>query len=141
MAYRVSKYGNIIKEDNGVITLIPMDEGSSLYQEYVQFLTAGGTVEPSNLFTEEEEEIEANAPTEVPLWKLRFILSQMGLEESIIEIMNKLPEPQKTAAIYIWNYGNNIDRQSSTVYFIQTALGLTDTQVNNIYIQANSLIL
>jgi len=140
MQYKTSKYGNIIKEDNGVITLIPMDETSTLYQEYIQFLQSGGTVEPSNLFTEEEE-IEANAPTEVPLWKLRFILSQMGLEESIIEIMNKLPEPQKTAAIYIWNYGNNIDRQSSTVYFIQTALGLTDTQVNNIYIQANSLIL
>lgn len=140
MQYKTSKYGNIIKFDNNIITLIPMDEGSSLYQEYLQFLTAGGTVEPSNLFTEEEE-IEANTPTEVPLWKLRFILSQMGLEESIIEIMNELPEPQKTAAIYIWNYGNSIDRQSSTVHFIQTALGLTNTQVNNIYIQANSLIL
>ena len=140
MQYKTSKYGNIIKEDNGVITLIPMDEGSSLYQEYVQFLTAGGTVETSELFTEEEE-IAFNIPTEVALWKLRFILSQMGLEESIIEIMNELPEPQKTAAIYIWNYGNSIDRQSSTVHFIQTALGLTDTQVNNIYIQANSLIL
>lgn len=140
MQYKTSKYGNIIKEDNGVITLIPMDETSTLYQEYLQFLQSGGTVETSELFTEEEE-IAFNIPTEVALWKLRFILSQMGLEESIIEIMNELPEPQKTAAIYIWNYGNSIDRQSSTVHFIQTALGLTDTQVNNIYIQANSLIL
>jgi hypothetical protein len=86
MTYKISKYGNIIKVDDGIITLIPMDDSSSLYQEYLQFLTAGGTVEPSNLFTEEEE-IEANAPTEVPLWKLRFILSQMGLEESIIEVI------------------------------------------------------
>lgn len=138
MSYKISKYGNIIKCDNDTITLIPMDEGSSLYQEYVQFLTAGGTVEPSNLFTEEEE-LEFNTPSEVALWKLRFVLSQMQLADSITDAMNQLPEPQKTASNYIWNYGNSIDRQSSTISFIQTALGLTDNQVNNIYIQANSL--
>ena len=140
MQYKTSKYGNIIKEDNGVITLIPMDETSTLYQEYLQFLQSGGTVETSNLYSEEEE-IAFNTPSEVALWKLRFVLVQMGLEESIINAMNQLPEPQKTAATYIWNYGNSIDRQSSTIAFIQIVLGLSDTQVNNIYIQANSLIL
>jgi hypothetical protein len=138
MTYKISKYGNIIKVDDGIITLIPMDDSSSLYQEYLQFLTAGGTVEPSNLFTEEEE-LEFNTPSEVALWKLRFVLSQMQLADSITDAMNQLPEPQKTASNYIWNYGNSIDRQSSTISFIQTALGLTDNQVNNIYIQANSL--
>lgn len=138
MQYKTSKYGNIIKEDNGIITLIPMDDSSSLYQEYLQFLHAGGTVETSNLFTEEEE-LEFNTPSEVALWKLRFVLSQMQLADSITDAMNQLPEPQKTASNYIWNYGNSIDRQSSTISFIQTALGLTDNQVNNIYIQANSL--
>jgi len=138
MQYKTSKYGNIIKEDNGIITLIPMDDSSSLYQEYLQFLHAGGTVETSNLFSEEEE-LEFNTPSEVALWKLRFVLSQMQLADSITDAMNQLPEPQKTASNYIWNYGNSIDRQSSTISFIQTALGLTDNQVNNIYIQANSL--
>ena len=138
MQYKTSKYGNIIKCDNDTITLIPMEETSSLYQEYLQFLTAGGTVETSNLFSEEEE-LEFNTPSEVALWKLRFILSQMQLADSITDAMNQLPEPQKTASNYIWNYGNSIDRQSSTISFIQTALGLTDNQVNNIYIQANSL--
>lgn len=138
MSYKTSKYGNIIKDDNGIITLIPMNESSSLYQEYLQFLQAGGTVEPSNLFSEEEE-LEFNTPSEVALWKLRFVLSQMQLADSITDAMNQLPEPQKTASNYIWNYGNSIDRQSSTISFIQTALGLTDNQVNNIYIQANSL--
>ena len=138
MQYKTSKYGNIIKCDNDTITLIPMDEGSSLYQEYVQFLTAGGTVEPSNLFTEEEE-LEFNTPSEVALWKLRFILSQMGLEESIILAIYQLPEPQRTAANYIWNYGNSIDRHSETVVFIQSILQLTTEQVNSIFIEASSL--
>jgi len=138
MQYKTSKYGNIIKCDNDTITLIPMDEGSSLYQEYVQFLTAGGTVEPSNLFTEEEE-LEFNTPSEVALWKLRFVLSQMGLEESIIQAINQLPEPQKTASTYIWNYGNDIDRYSETIVFIQSILQLTTEQVNSIFIEASSL--
>ena len=140
MSYKTSKYGNIIKVESNVITLIPMDESSSLYQEYLQFLQAGGTVEPSDLFTEEEY-IEINTPNEVALWKLRFVLAQMGLEQNVLDAMNQLEEPQKTAASYIWNYGNAIDRYSSTVMFIQFVLGLTDTQVNNIYIQANGLTL
>lgn len=140
MSYKTSKYGNIIKVESNVITLIPMDESSSLYQEYLQFLQAGGTVEPSDLFTEEEY-LELNTPQEVALWKLRFVLAQMGLEQSVLDAMNQLQEPQKTAATYIWNYGNTIDRYSSTVMFIQSVLQLTDTQVNNIYIQANALTL
>lgn len=140
MTYKTSKYGNIIKDNNGIITLIPMNESSSLYQEYLQFLIAGGTVEPSDLFSVEEE-IAFNTPTEVSLWKLRFVLSQMQLEQSVTDAMNQLPEPQRTAANYIWNYGNSIDRHSSTIQFIQTSLGLTEAQVNNIYIQANSITL
>ena len=35
MQYKTSKYGNIIKEDNGVITLIPMDETSTFLVESV----------------------------------------------------------------------------------------------------------
>lgn len=80
-------------------------------------------------------------PNEVALWKLRFILAQIGLENLVVDAMDKLPEPQKTAATYIWNYGNTIDRYSSTILFIQSVLQLTDEQVNNIYIQSNSLTL
>ena len=140
MQYKTSKYGNIIKEDNGVITLIPMDEGSSLYQEYVQFLTAGGTVEPSNLFTEEEE-IRHNCPIEIPLWRLRVILGIMNLETAIENALELLQEPNRTAAKYIWEYGTAIDRNSPNVLFIQSSLGLTDLQVNDIFIQANAIII
>jgi hypothetical protein len=55
MSYKTSKYGNIIKEDLGIVTLVPMDESSIEYQQYLQFLIGGGTVEPSELFTPEEE--------------------------------------------------------------------------------------
>lgn len=138
MGYKTSKYGNIIKVESNVINLIPMDESSPLYQEYLQFLQAGGTVEPSDISTPEEE-LSFNTPSEVALWKLRFTLAQMGLEQSVIDAMNQLPEPQKTAATYIWNYGNAVDRYSSTTLFIQNVLNTTDIQVNEIFIQANKI--
>jgi hypothetical protein len=140
MSYKTSKYGNIIKEDLGIVTLVPMDESSIEYQQYLQFLIAGGTVEPSELFTPEEE-ISLNTPLEVALWKLRFVLSQMNLEQAVSDVLNSLPEPQKTAANYIWNYGNTIDKHSPTIMFLQQQLGLTDTQVNEIFIQSNSITL
>ena len=138
--YVPNKYNNIIKVDNEIVTLVPMDESSVEYQQYIQFLQSGGTVEPSELFTEEEV-IQANTPLEVALWKLRFVLSQMNLEQSISEALNTLPEPQKTAANYIWNSGNAIDRHSTTIEFLKSYLGLSDTQVNQIFIQANSITL
>lgn len=140
MSYYISKYGNVIKVDLGIVILVPMDESSIEYQQYLQFLIGGGTVEPSELFTPEEE-ISLNTPLEVALWKLRFILSQMNLEQAVSDALNSLPEPQKTAANYIWNYGNTIDRHSSTIMFLQQQLGLTDAQVNEIFIQSNSIML
>jgi hypothetical protein len=80
-------------------------------------------------------------PIEVALWKIRFVLKQMGLEDIVTTAMSQLPEPQKTAADYIWNYGNAIDRHSNTVLFIQSALQMTDIEVDNIFISANGIVL
>lgn len=55
MSYYTSKYGNVIKVDLGIATLVPMDESTVEYQQYLQFLQSGGTVESSELFTLEEE--------------------------------------------------------------------------------------
>jgi hypothetical protein len=140
MSYKISRYGNIIKVDLGIIYLVPMNESFVEYQQYVKFLQSGGTVDSSDLYIEEEV-IQANTPAEVALWKLRFVLSQMNLEQSVSEALNTLPEPQKTAANYIWNYGNSIDRHSSTIAFLQQSLGLSNIQVNQMFIQANSITL
>jgi len=142
MQYKTSKYGNIIKEDNGVITLIPMDEGSSLYQEYLEYLKNNGEVLQSDLFTEEEVIlINRNNIPETPLWRIRVILRIMGLENKIEESLDLLEEPQKTAAKYIWEYGTVIERNSPTILFIQSSLGLKDLEVDNIFIKANKIII
>ena len=69
------------------------------------------------------------------------VLSEMQLEDLITSAIEQLPEPHKKAATYIWNYGNSIDRFSSTISFIQGHLGLSEDQVNQIFIQANLITL
>ncbi len=91
-----------------------------------------------------EEIEEANrppVPLEVALWKLKFVLQQMGLEQAVIDAINQLPDPPKTAALYLWDGGPAVDRYSATVDLIKQAIGLNDRQVDDIFIQANLIIL
>lgn len=80
-------------------------------------------------------------PFEVALWKIRVILKGMGLEEQIEQSFELLEEPNKTGAKYIWEYGTAIERYSQTVLFIQTVLGFTNEQVDDIFINANKISL
>lgn len=78
-------------------------------------------------------------PSEVALWKIRVILKIMQLEEVVANALNSLEEPTKTAALYIWNYGTAIDRDSQTIAYLQSVLQLTDNQVDEIFIQSNDI--
>ncbi len=91
-----------------------------------------------------EEIEEANrppVPLEVALWKLKFVLQQMGLEQAVVDAINQLPDPPKTAALYLWDGGPAVDRHSATVDLIKQSIGLSDRQVDDIFIQANLIIL
>jgi hypothetical protein len=89
----------------------------------------------------EQEILSSNIPLEVGLWKVRAILTIMGLEQAITLLLSELSEPNRTAALAIWDRGNTVDRYSPTVLFLQQALELTDSEVDNIFIEANKITL
>ena len=99
----------------------------------------------SNLDGITEEENEYNIKVlnlkEVQLWRLRTILKLMNLETTIESALDELEEPNKTAAKNVWNYGTTVERYSQTVLFIQSVLGLTDKQTNEIFIQAEAIVI
>lgn len=88
-------------------------------------------------YIEEGESVEV--PQEVQLWRVRTILKLMGLEDDIVTALNSLEEPTKTGALYIWEYGTTVERNSQTVLLLQSVLQLTEEQVNDIFIQANNI--
>jgi len=85
--------------------------------------------------------VEVGKPQEVALWKIRAVLAGMGLEQTILDAINNLPNPPRIGALYIWNYGTSIERQSQTVGFIQQILQFTDEQVDEIFSNADAITL
>lgn len=87
-----------------------------------------------------DEIVQASAPlvpSEVPLWKLRFILGQMGLEDAVSAAINQLPEPTRSAGNYLWNIGTAVERYSPTVSLIKQTLTIDDAQADQIFINAD----
>jgi hypothetical protein len=97
-----------------------------------------------NVFYEratEQEIKQSKFIYEVALWKIRAVLASMDLEQSVLDAINALPNPPRIGALYIWNYGTSIERNSQTIGFIQLTLQLTDEQVDEIFINANNIVL
>lgn len=92
----------------------------------------------------QQEIDEANksiVPNEVQLWRIRTILKLLGMEQVVEVALNSLPEPTKTGALYIWNYGTTVERNSQTVVLLKSVLGLTDAQTDDIFIQAQNIVI
>jgi hypothetical protein len=86
--------------------------------------------------------VEAGVPTEVTLWQLRSELAIRSLEAGVTSAINNLPESTqqeidtKTIAKTAWEKANVVLRNSATVIMIQSILGLTSAQVDDIFSSA-----
>jgi hypothetical protein len=78
-------------------------------------------------------------PSTIYLWELRSIIKSKGLEESVNEAIEDLPEDIKTPALEAWNHATTIKRYSPTVKIIQAALGLSTYEVDEIFRSATKI--
>lgn len=76
---------------------------------------------------------------EVELWRIKGILTIMGRIEEVDAAIEKLPEPNRTLARFVWNTGNVLNSESDTVKFVQVSLGLTDQEKDSIFEQAAAI--
>jgi len=88
-----------------------------------------------------EQAFKDKTPIESQLWRVRTILNLMNLTATIESALDQLPEPTKTAAKNVWNYGTTIERYSQTVLFIQSVTQMTDDQVDEIFQQAEAIVI
>ncbi len=76
---------------------------------------------------------------DVELWRIKGILTIMGRIEEVDAAIEKLPEPNRTLAVFVWNSGNSLNSQSETVKFVQASLNLTDEEKDSIFEQAAAI--
>ena len=103
-------------------------------------------------FTAEEEaawaaEQAANAaaalipvvPQSVTMRQARLALLGAGKLVGVTAAINALPSPQKEAAQIEWEYSQTVERNRGFVLLLSAALGLTDAQLDAIFVTAARL--
>jgi len=84
-------------------------------------------------------EIPKIVPEEVQLWRLRAVIKITGKEAQVETAINNLSEPLKTGVRYAWEYGTIVERFSQTVILLQSILQLSESEVDDMFIQANNI--
>lgn len=78
-------------------------------------------------------------PQEITMRQARLVLLEHGLLANVQTAINSLPEPNKTKAQIEWDYSNALQRDNSFVAVLGAALGLTDEDVDNLFIEGATM--
>lgn len=78
-------------------------------------------------------------PPAVTMRQARLALLGAGVLPQVDAAINSLPEPQKSAARITWEYSAEVQRHNGLVSQMAPALGLTEAQIDALFIQAATL--
>jgi hypothetical protein len=135
MRYFKTKYGTIINENNAVI---PMDESSPLWLEYVAYLQNDGTIYDTDFLTDIDLEVQRKESVSAVITRRQFkiALAILGKNENdILNGINQLPEPTRTIALISYTEAGTFERSNPELIFVgKTFLQMTDEQIDNIFI-------
>lgn len=125
MTYTLAINGVIRDSDNKFIPLNPND---SDWQEYQQWLIKGNYPNPAPP--------PLPPPQIVPMWAVRTVLQNDKLFD---QAQAAITASTDNALKNVWEYGNFADRNSKAIASLAVTLNLTDAQVDQMFIDANSL--
>jgi hypothetical protein len=126
--YQLHQHG-VIREDGA---FIPADPDNTDYAAYLRWVAEGNTPEPY-------EAPPLGVPQEVTMRQARLALSAAGLLAAVDAAISAMPEPQKTGARIEWEYSGAVQRNKPLVLALAPALGLTEAQIDELFIQAAAL--
>lgn len=126
--YKIAPNGVIRLHDGAVI---PQSLENTDWLSYLAWLDQGN--EP------QEADSTARVPSEVTMRQARLALHQAGFLPTVESAINAMPEPPRTAARIEWDYSNAIQRDNQFVAQLGAILGLTSTQLDELFIQAAGL--
>jgi hypothetical protein len=138
MEYYLTKRGNIIDKNR---VLIPMVEGNELYAGYLSFLKNNGTVESTELFSDEELEQIYKESIPQTASKMRFFLAlfNIGITRTMVfEVINQITDENLKEIILIkFDLSQEFDRNDEHLILLAEQFGINEKQLDNLFIEAN----
>jgi hypothetical protein len=140
MGYYLTNRGNII-DDNRI--LIPMIEDNPLYKEYLAFLKDKGTVENTDLYSNEELEQIYKESIPQTASKMRFFLAlyNIGVTRAMIyDAINQIEDAYLKEIILIkFDLSQEFDRYDEHLNMMANSFGITQRQLDELFVDANSM--
>jgi len=81
----------------------------------------------------------AGPPKSVTMRQARLALHAAGLLGGVDAAIAALPEPTKTQAQIEWEYSNEVQRSNGIVAQLRPVLGLSDAQLDALFISAAAI--
>lgn len=100
-------------------------------------LLTGRVTELPDSPAEPQEDIRV--PARVLMHRARLALLDAGLLGSVEAALAQLPQPARRRAQIEWEFSPTLDRNHGLVPAVATALGLTDAQIDNLFLGAGAV--
>lgn len=138
--YEISFYSDKIR--NTITNIVfKNDSTDENYPSYLEWLKKENTPIFVDCFDVECEEKERSLlPKVVSQRQLRTQLVLNGFDLNSVQLaINELTEPNKSVAQIAWDYAITFERDSPLLMCLATNLGLTQQQVDEIFLNASKL--
>lgn len=125
-----SEYGEIpmtlnLVDTEGIHTFVKADGSEVPLEQYCNTLEIGAYIEPEPIII---------IPQVITMRQARLQLLEVGLLDDVEAFVALYRKSQIE-----WEYANEVYRQSQLVEAIKGALNLTDTQIDNMFVEASKL--
>lgn len=79
------------------------------------------------------------APAEIPAWRGQAVMAAHGHLPAVLAAIDNLPEDQRAVAQIAWNAAAPWARNGQTVGMIAATIGLSDTEIDDLFLEAMNI--